>query len=105
MAWADIRLLDRERNISRHSGARGLRVVGNAGEVRLTPAESRVAQMARAGCSNSQIASRLFVSYKTVECQLSRVYRKLGIARRHELECIDSRLMKINGVRSEPHGA
>lgn len=60
-----------------------------AGEVRsteaLSDAEMRVAQLAVGGCSNRQIASRLFVTVSTVEQHLTRVYRKLGIRRRMDL--------------------
>jgi len=51
----------------------------------LTPAELRVAQLAANGLSNPQIATALFVTRGTVECQLHAVYRKLGIASRHHL--------------------
>lgn len=51
----------------------------------LTPAERRVAELAAAGMTNKDVASALFVSPKTVECNLGRVYRKLGIRNRVEL--------------------
>jgi DNA-binding CsgD family transcriptional regulator len=51
----------------------------------LTPAEERVAQRAAAGRSNREIAAELFLSPKTVEMNLSRVYRKLGIRSRSQL--------------------
>jgi DNA-binding CsgD family transcriptional regulator len=51
----------------------------------LTPTESRVAELAAAGMRNKQIAGALFVSVKTVEANLSRVYAKLGIRSRAEL--------------------
>src|SRR5262249_36830585 len=51
----------------------------------LTPSERRVAEKAAAGLSNRDIAAELFLSPKTVEMNLSRVYRKLGIRSRAQL--------------------
>lgn len=51
----------------------------------LTPSEASVARLAVAGMSNRDIAAALFISPKTVEHNLSRVYRKLGVRARAEL--------------------
>ncbi len=51
----------------------------------LTPAELRIAERAAVGLSNRDIAAELFVSPKTVEMNLSRVYRKLGVRSRSQL--------------------
>lgn len=51
----------------------------------LTPSELRVARMAAGGLSNIQIAQALFVTRKTVESQLTAVYRKLGVTSRDHL--------------------
>jgi DNA-binding CsgD family transcriptional regulator len=51
----------------------------------LTAAELRVAEVAARGLSNRDIAASLFLSPKTVEMHLGRVYRKLGIGSRGEL--------------------
>ncbi|MDT5071312.1 MAG: hypothetical protein QOH82_632 [Mycobacterium sp.] len=56
-----------------------------AGASALTPAERRVAERAVAGMSNREIAAELFISVKTVETNLSNVYRKLGIRSRAQL--------------------
>ncbi len=48
----------------------------------LTGTERRVAELAAAGLSNREIAERAFVSVKTVEANLTRVYRKLGVRSR-----------------------
>ncbi|WP_197373284.1 helix-turn-helix transcriptional regulator [Mycolicibacterium baixiangningiae] len=45
----------------------------------LTPSERRVAELAASGMSNRDIAAALFISIKTVEANLGRVYRKLGV--------------------------
>jgi DNA-binding NarL/FixJ family response regulator len=51
----------------------------------LTANERRVAELAAQGMTNRQVAAELFLSPKTVEANLSRVYRKLGIRSRAEL--------------------
>jgi DNA-binding CsgD family transcriptional regulator len=51
----------------------------------LTVSERRVAQMAAAELSNKEIAQTLFVTVKTVEVHLSRVYRKLDVDSRRQL--------------------
>ena len=51
----------------------------------LTPAEERVARLAASGHTNAAVAAMLLVSPKTVEAQLARAYRKLGIHSRAEL--------------------
>ena len=51
----------------------------------LTPTEEKVASLAATGLTNRVIAERIFISPKTVEANLARVYRKLGIHSRAEL--------------------
>lgn len=51
----------------------------------LTENEQRVAQLAAQGLTNREIAARLFISARTVEANLARAYRKLGIHSRAEL--------------------
>ena len=51
----------------------------------LTTAEQRVAELAASGMTNRDVAGALFISPKTVEATLARVYRKLGIRSRAEL--------------------
>jgi DNA-binding CsgD family transcriptional regulator len=51
----------------------------------LTETERRVAELAAAGRTNREIAQTLFISPKTVEANLARVYRKLAIGSRAEL--------------------
>jgi DNA-binding CsgD family transcriptional regulator len=52
---------------------------------RLTPTELRVTELAAAGATNREIADALFLSAKTVEWNLSKVYRKLYVRSRTEL--------------------
>ncbi|MEU8242734.1 LuxR family transcriptional regulator [Actinoplanes missouriensis] len=51
----------------------------------LTATELRIATMIRDGASNREIAARLYLSVKTVEATLTRVYRKLGVRSRTQL--------------------
>ncbi len=51
----------------------------------LTDSERAVAELAASGLTNRQVADAVFMSPKTVEANLSRVYRKLGIRSRAEL--------------------
>jgi DNA-binding CsgD family transcriptional regulator len=44
-----------------------------------------VADLARAGRTNREIAERLYLSVNTVQTHLAHVYRKLGITRRWQL--------------------
>jgi DNA-binding NarL/FixJ family response regulator len=44
--------------------------------------------MARDGASNQEIATQLFVSRKTVEYHLHKVFLKLGISRRQQLHTV-----------------
>jgi ATP/maltotriose-dependent transcriptional regulator MalT len=53
---------------------------------RLSKAEWRVACLASAGRSNRQIADELYVTRSTVEQHLTRVYRKLGVSSRADLQ-------------------
>ncbi|HZN80502.1 MAG TPA: LuxR C-terminal-related transcriptional regulator [Mycobacterium sp.] len=55
------------------------------GGVDLTPSEQRVAELAASGMTNRGVAAALFLSPKTVEANLARIYRKLGIRSRAEL--------------------
>ena len=63
---------------------RRLPIRRGAGEA-LTEAEVRAATLAAEGRSNREIAQALFVSVKTVEANLSRVYAKLGVRSRAAL--------------------
>ena len=56
-----------------------------SGAESLTASERRIAELASGGRSNRDIAQELFVTPKTVENHLGRVYMKLGIKGRREL--------------------
>jgi DNA-binding CsgD family transcriptional regulator len=51
----------------------------------LTPAEERVAALVAGGKTNREVAAALFLSDRTVEGHLSRIFGKLGVRHRSEL--------------------
>ena len=63
--------------------ARVGRRTADSGE--LTATERRLAELAAAGLTNREVAERAFVTVKTVEANLTRVYRKLGVRSRTAL--------------------
>jgi len=67
--------------------ATGERVRTRTAETRdeLTPQELQIARLARDGLSNPEIGARLFLSPRTVEWHLRKVFSKLGIRSRQEL--------------------
>ena len=71
----------------------------------LTPAEARVAALVAEGKTNREVAAALFLSERTVEGHLSRVFGKLGVRSRTEL----AGLLASRGIRevsgSNPGGS
>jgi DNA-binding CsgD family transcriptional regulator len=61
------------------------RIGGRASTGGLTPTEQQVAQLIASGLSYRETADALFISPKTVQWNLSKIYRKLGVRSRAEL--------------------
>ncbi|AWH91708.1 helix-turn-helix transcriptional regulator [Dietzia lutea] len=84
-ARAYVERCDRERR------AGGVDVTRTGGNSTLTPQESAVATLVAAGRTNAQAAEELFLSVKTVQYHLTRIYSKLGVSGRTELAAYVSR--------------
>jgi DNA-binding CsgD family transcriptional regulator len=56
-----------------------------AGDAPLTRAELKVVKRVSEGLGNKEVAARLFVSSRTVQAHLTRVYTKLGLTSRVQL--------------------
>ena len=75
---------ERARRELRATGERARRRTPEAVD-ELTPQELQVIALVTRGATNKEVAATLFVSPKTIETHLSRVYRKLGVRSRTEL--------------------
>jgi len=77
--------LREQRRLGRRVGRGGERAGAESGVGALSPREREVAGLVADGRTNREIATRLFLSEKTIETVLSRVFRKLGVRSRAEV--------------------
>ena len=68
----------------------------------LTPTEQRVAELVAAGGTYREVADALFISPKTVQWNLSKIYRKLGIRSRAQLAAEPRRRPGDESTPAEP---
>jgi DNA-binding CsgD family transcriptional regulator len=85
VAWAEGAALSTDEAIAYAQRGRGERKRPARGWASLTPAELDVVRLIRDGLANSDIATRLFVSPRTVQSHLTHVYAKLGLTSRMQL--------------------
>ncbi len=84
-AWAEGEALSIDEAIAYVQRGRGERKRPQTGWAALTPAELNVVKLVSEGLPNKDIATRLFVSSRTVQAHLSHVYAKLGVTSRVQL--------------------
>jgi DNA-binding CsgD family transcriptional regulator len=84
-AWAEGAALSTEEAIAYAQRGRGERKRPTSGWASLTPTERDVIRLVSEGLGNSDIATRLFVSPRTVQSHLTHVYAKLGVSSRVQL--------------------
>jgi DNA-binding CsgD family transcriptional regulator len=84
-AWAEGAGLSVDEAFSYALRGRGERKRPTTGWASLTPAEADVARLVRDGLTNKDIATRLFVSPRTVQSHLTHIYTKLGVSSRVQL--------------------
>ena len=84
-AWAEGAALSTEEAIAYAQRGRGQRKRPASGWASLTPTERDVVRLVTEGLANNDIATRLFVSPRTVQSHLTHVYTKLGLTSRVQL--------------------
>jgi DNA-binding CsgD family transcriptional regulator len=94
---------ERARAELRATGARPARRDPTASEA-LTGQERQIAAEVALGRSNREVAAALFISPKTVEMHLTRVYRKLGLRSRAQLARLAAEGRLGEGIGSESAG-
>jgi predicted ATPase/DNA-binding CsgD family transcriptional regulator/Tfp pilus assembly protein PilF len=84
-SWNDGLGLAMERAVEYASRSRGPRRRPTVGWESLTPTEREVAELVAEGLTNRHIGDRLFISARTVQTHLYRIFAKLGVGSRSEL--------------------
>jgi DNA-binding CsgD family transcriptional regulator len=81
-AWAEGAAMSTDEAIAYAQRGRGQRKRPTNGWASLTPTELDVVRLVSDGLANKDIATRLFVSPRTVQTHLTHVYTKLGLSSR-----------------------
>jgi DNA-binding CsgD family transcriptional regulator len=84
-AWAQGAALSADEAVAYAQRGRGERKRPPSGWASLTPTERDVVRLVAEGLANKDIATRLFVSPRTVQSHLTHVYTKLGVTSRVQL--------------------
>ncbi len=84
-AWAEGSALSTEGAIAYAQRGRGERKRPSSGWASLTPTELDVVRLVSEGMANKDIATRLFISPRTVQTHLTHVYAKVGLTSRVQL--------------------
>jgi predicted ATPase/class 3 adenylate cyclase/DNA-binding NarL/FixJ family response regulator len=84
-AWAEGAALSPEEALAYAQRGRGERKRPARGWESLTPTEQDVVRLVSEGLSNTEVATRLFISPRTVQTHLTHVYAKLGLTSRVQL--------------------
>jgi DNA-binding CsgD family transcriptional regulator len=85
-AMGTVAFAERARRELRATGETARKRSVATGDTQLTAQEAQVARMARDGLSNPDIAARLFISARTVEYHLRKVFTKLSVSSRSQLD-------------------
>jgi DNA-binding CsgD family transcriptional regulator len=84
-AWDQGASLSTEEVLAYAQRGRGERKRPASGWESLTPTEHDVVRLVSEGLSNADVATRLFISPRTVQTHLTHVYAKLGLDSRVQL--------------------
>jgi predicted ATPase/class 3 adenylate cyclase/DNA-binding NarL/FixJ family response regulator len=87
-AWTEGSALTLDAAIAYVRRGQGERKRPTIGWEALTPAELHLVELVREGCTNAEIGGRMFVSTRTVQAHLTRIFTKLAVKSRTELASV-----------------